>query len=372
MLLLMLFVPCVVRAEDSLVRVAYRDNDGRQQIVSGRILVEAVDGGLMLQTPDGAITTIEAELSPEKKETNEKFVPLTAQALGEQLLQEFGAPFELTFTKHYVICSDADKQYARWCGALFERLYAGFGNYWSKRGLKLPEPTFPLSAIVFADQKRFAAYATADAGPDSADAKGYYSLKTNRIVLYDLTGKAAGRRAQSIAQINRAMTRAPFNTATVVHEATHQIAFNRRMHTRYADNPLWMTEGMAMYFETPDLNSRSGWRTIGRVNPFRIKRFRQTLANPPPQGCLLPLIHSDALFHNEDSSPDAYANAWALSYFLIKTRSDDYLKYLKILEQKPRLIPNSAEERVADFRGAFGEDLAALERDWLRYLRRAK
>ena len=53
----------------------------------------------------------------------------------------------------------------------------------------------------------------------------------------------------------------PGVTVTVIHEATHQIAFNCGLHTRYADNPLWLTEGMALYFETPDLRSRSGWRT---------------------------------------------------------------------------------------------------------------
>ena len=44
--------------------------------------------------------------------------------------------------------------------------------------------------------------------------------------------------------------------ATIVHEATHQIAFNCGMQQRYADIPLWLCEGMAVYFEAPDLASK--------------------------------------------------------------------------------------------------------------------
>ena len=51
-------------------------------------------------------------------------------------------------TKHYVICTSARRQYAQWCGALFERLYLSFHNYWKQRGMKLAEPEFPLVALV--------------------------------------------------------------------------------------------------------------------------------------------------------------------------------------------------------------------------------
>ena len=47
--------------------------------------------------------------------------------------------------------------------------------------------------------------------------------------------------------------------STIVHEATHQIAFNCGLHTRLSDCPRWFSEGIAMYFETPDLRSAKGW-----------------------------------------------------------------------------------------------------------------
>jgi len=36
--------------------------------------------------------------------------------------------------------------------------------------------------------------------------------------------------------------------STIVHEATHQIAFNCGLHTRLSDCPVWFSEGIAMYF----------------------------------------------------------------------------------------------------------------------------
>ena len=63
--------------------------------------------------------------------------------------------------------------------------------------------------------------------------------------------------------------------ATIVHEATHQIAFNCGLQTRLSDIPLWLCEGMAVYFEAPDLASSRGWRGIGRVNYPRLTTFRR-------------------------------------------------------------------------------------------------
>jgi hypothetical protein len=67
--------------------------------------------------------------------------------------------------------------------------------------------------------------------------------------------------------------------ATIVHEATHQIAFNCGLQQRYADIPLWLCEGMAVYFEAPDLTSTRGWRGIGRVNYPRLETFRKNVPN---------------------------------------------------------------------------------------------
>ena len=359
----------------ALEHLAWRDPANGPHEIAGRILVEASDGGLLLLGQDGRLWTIDKPALVSRKATSEPFRPLSAAALGRQLQAELGPRCEVVVTRHYVICSRASRQYAQWCGNLFERLYTSFHNHWKQRGMKLAEPEFPLVALVFPNATEFAEFATKDAGADAATAKGYFSIGTNRMVLYDLTATVDARadtRVDMPDDISSRLASVPYNIATVVHEATHQIAFNSGMHTRYADNPLWLVEGMAMYFETPDLRNKTGWRTAGAVNDERLGQFRDFLAKRRKPDSLATLICTDARFTDAEQMPDAYSEAWALSYFLIRTKKEAYVKYLTGVSAKPLLVWDKPAERLAEFRTAFGDDLDQLNADLLKYLRKLK
>lgn len=371
--LLLLMVTTVTEGDDPpqpkpLERITVTTDAKEKRIVNGQVLIEASDGGLLIVEQDGRLWTIEKEQLLERQTMSEAFRPHESGELGRRLKAELGAGFDVVTTKHYVICTNTSRQYAQWCGALFERLYTAFHSYWKQRGVKLREPEFPLIALVFADETQFAAFATKDAGPDTANAKGYYSIGNNRMVLYDLT--ANGGTGNAALDIGARLAARPYNVATVVHEATHQIAFNSGMHTRYADNPLWLIEGMAMFFETPDLSSKSGWNTVGAMNDLRLRQFRDFAATRRKADSLVSLIQSDARFTDAEQAGDAYAEAWALSYFLIKTKKDAYVAYLNRMAEKPRLTWDKPAERLADFRAAFGDDLQQLETEFVRYVRR--
>ena len=114
---------------------------------------------------------------------------------------EFGAGFTITQTRRYVICSDAGKHYDRWVGMLFERLMTAFFKQWKTKELKLHKPHFPLVAVVLADRRKFAAYAARDAGVLTAGTAGYYSMRSNRIVLYDLTASPGSGPARSMTEV---------------------------------------------------------------------------------------------------------------------------------------------------------------------------
>jgi hypothetical protein len=158
--------------------------------------------------------------------------------------------------------------------------------------------------------------------------------------------------------------------ATIVHEATHQIAFNCGLHTRLSDCPLWFCEGIAEYFETPDLTSAKGWRGIGAVNAPRLERFQQYLSARPADS-LETLICNDRRFRNPRQNTDAYAEAWALTYFLIHKHPQDYIAYLALLSKKKPLGEDGAEKRLAEFRKIFGE-LKPLDAEFLRYMARLR
>ena len=364
--------PRVVICADALVKVTFTNDAGRTESCSGRVLVEAADGGLLLEDRAKRLWTVAGDKKKSLTKTESEFRPFSADELGRQLLAELGDGFEIVRTEHYVICTSAGKPYAEWCGNLLERLLTGFLTHWRGQPLSLEEPKSPLPAIVFASAEEFARFAAKDAGPATAQSKGYYSVRTNRIVLYDLTAGPNSEPAKTPADVARKVAASPFNVATVVHEATHQIAFNCGLHTRYADNPLWLTEGMAMYFETPDLRNRTGWRTIGQLNGGRLKQFKQSLAKRRSPESLVSLISGDQRLTGQATAQEAYAEAWALTYFLIKKHRRQYAEYLHHLAQKKPLIWNNPEERLAEFRAIFGEDLNKLDQEFLRYVARLR
>ncbi len=361
-----------VEPENRLHRVTWTDAKSETRTVAGRVLLKAQDGGLLLESRDGRLWNVTPKQLQKDETTDELFQPLKAQELGEQLSREVAelgikTPTQIVVTKRYVICSTAGRKYAEWCGSLFERLHDAFQAYWKAAGLELREPEFPLPAIVLKDHAQFTEFAAKHDRPDAAQSQGYFSEPTNRIILFDLTAGPNSASAQTTADIQKKITSSPFNVATTIHEATHQVAFNSGLHTRYADNPRWLTEGMAMFFEVPDLESRSGWKSIGRVNAPRRKDFRETTRSPREAVPLVELIRADDVFLKERKTRAAYAESWALTFYLLKTRREDVVSYLKTIQKKPRLIADSPDARLREFEEVFGET-ETLEREWKKWM----
>ena len=346
--------------------------DDKPVHVSGKVLVEAQDGGLLVMDSARVLWAV----TPDELVRHEKdalpFESMDKGSMAQHLLNEMPRGFRIHATAHYVICYNTTEAYAEWCGALFERLYLAFNNYWRKRGLDLKDPEWPLVALVFDGKPSYSRYAEAELGEATSSIIGYYSLRTNRVTTYDLTGVDGqlGSRASTAVQINRILSRpeAERTVATIIHEATHQLAFNCGLQTRYADIPLWVSEGVAIYFETPDLRSSRGWRNIGGVNRVRLAEFRRYLRARPADS-LLTLISNDERFRSSRTAPQAFAEAWALNYFLIRKHPDEYLEYMRGLSAKNQLLYDTPEERMAEFKQAFGDDLSRLEQEFLRYLR---
>ena len=69
---------------------------------------------------------------------------------------------------------------------------------------------------------------------------------------------------------------------------------------------------------------------------------------------------------------EAYAEAWALNYFLIRRYPREFVAYLKQLSIKHPLVQDSKEKRVAEFKAAFQDDFEKLDREFLRFMKRVK
>ncbi len=349
--------------------------DGQEQQISGKLVVEAADGGVLVQTPDGRLWAIEPQDLVKRSSDETAFAPLTREQLEKQLTAEL-TDFRVHHTENYLICYNTSRGYAEWCGALYERLYKAFYDHWEDRGLTLKAPETPLVALVFQNKASYRDYAKAELGEAVDAIEGYYSLPSNRVMMYDLTGVEGanlGERVGMSARINAILSRpgAEGTVATIIHEATHQLAFNSGLHQRLGAVPRWLSEGMAIYFETPDLKNSRGWNRIGAVNQMRLLTFRKSLASRPADA-LAQLLSSDARFLDTSTAKEAYAEAWALNYFLIRTRQKDYVKYMQTLAEKGPLLPDSPAERLQDFTAAFGEDLGKLDAAFVKYMLKVK
>jgi hypothetical protein len=359
-------------AESRPVERIELQGDGGQRQIEGVVVVEAVDGGLLLERPDERLELVQPGdiLSRTPVARPEVESP---RDLGRRILGELPPGFDLLVTKHYCICFDTSRAYAQWCGALFERLHDAFANFWRQAGIEMSPPPRPLLVVIFADRQRYEAFAARDLGAAADRVVGYYNLMTNRVTTFDLTGSAglprpAGQAAARAGLEILSSPEASGMVATLVHEATHQMAFNGGLHQRLAPVPLWLSEGVATYFETPDLASDRGWKGIGNVNTSRLERF---LANNRA-GTLEQIVLGDEPFRRPDEALDAYSRAWALTFFLTQTRKAAFVGYLRTISRKEPLADDSEEERLRDFKTAFGASPADLEEPLLRYMNRLR
>ncbi len=367
--------PALTAAEDQVTL----NRDGAKIHLNGRVVVEAQDGGVLLLDRKGKLWTIQPEEIEERSKNQFPFRPLDKKELAAALLDELPKGFEVHTTAHYLICHNTSKAYAQWCGALFERLYFGFANFWKRRGMKLHEPEMPLVAVVFGDERSYKRYAVNQLGDAVKSIIGYYNLLTNHVVMYDLTGSQKIRRGNSrgrnSAEINKMLSRPEAGSlvATVIHEATHQIAFNCGLQTRLADIPIWLSEGIAMYFETPDLNSSNGWRGIGAVNRNRLVQFRKSLRSRAGDSLVSLLTtdrriqgrSKDKQYQSRNAVLNAYAESWCLTFYLMKHKHDEFNDYVKMLAAKQPLFEDTPEERREQFEHYFGT-LPSLDQEFLR------
>lgn len=360
----------------------YADADQRTLSAEGRVLKQDSVGNRFFETIDGARYLVRATDIESESSSGAPFAPAPHDEMGQRLLADLPDGFRIHTTEHYVIAYDTSREFAEWASSLFEGLHRALVRYWDKQGLDLEDPEFPLPIVIHRNRAAYDAAARAEGVGEGAI--GYYHMTTNRVRMYDLTGaqevRASGYRMRrgSRSEISKMLSlpAAQPLVATVVHEATHQVCFNSGVMHRFAELPLWLVEGMATYFEAPNAGSLRGWRGIGKVNDRRLATFRRNL----PQwnaNTLLSLVASDDRLRDPRTGGLAYADAWALNYYLIKRRGDDYVAYVKEMAERKPFEASPADEpeeatarrRVEIFEKHFG-DVRKLQAAMLKAMTR--
>lgn len=303
---------------------------------------------ISLLSRDGRLYHFDPDRAKNARQVSERFVSYSAGEMRAMLHREFGNQFEVSGTGHFLVVHPRGTR-DQWA-MKFEELYRSFVHYFQVRGFRLDAPAFPLVAVVFPSQSDYLEYARRFETAVSAQVVGFYSGTSNRILMYD-----AGHGRSSMAADN---------LETLIHEAAHQIAFNTGIHDRYAPPPRWVCEGLGMLFEARGVHNSQAYKNLSdRVHTYRLQRYRLYQQRRGETG-LVELLTSDRLFK---ADPDAaYAESWALTFFLSETRPRQYYEYLKLTAAGSS--DDSPEQRLAPFVKAFGRDLRLLEAHYQRFI----
>jgi hypothetical protein len=286
------------------------------------------------------------------KKVSSDFKPYQRQDLRRLLKEEFGHQFDVTTTKHFVIMHPKGQK-TKWTNR-FEGLYESFSHYFDVRGFEPKDPDFLMIATIYPTKQQFQKQAFKEGAKISNNVLGYYSPRTNRILLYDITSENTNQLWST-------------NAATIIHEATHQTAFNIGLHGRFGENPRWVVEGLGVMFEMPGVwNSKKHPFLADRVHTAQLRNFRNYALSARKKGGLADLVQSDRVFGV--NAFGAYSESWALTFYLAEKHPQKYIQYLsKIASRKP-FTRYTAPERIQDFTESFGDNLPLLEAQFLRYI----
>jgi hypothetical protein len=355
-------LPCRLYAVD----VVTHQRDGQQVTTKGTLVETPSLDTLLLMTADSHYHPIDKQSVVQHTSDSTPFEYADKDVLSRRLQREFGRQFHVRSSAHYVICSSASAVDTNRCHAALERLFKGFFAFWKNRGLPLTHPPNQLVIVLHGNREMYHQHGQDELGDAVSSVQGYYSQKTNRVNLLALdvaqrngiSGGASGLLA------SRTM-------ATVIHEATHQLSYNSGLQTRFAPHPLWFSEGLAVFFEPPNLKTQTGYQPIGSVSPLHLGTYRAASRIRKVMK-LEQLVSHDRAFRDLATIRMAYAQSWALAYFLIRTRRREFLNYLETQGAKQPLSADSSELRLRDFEEAFGGTMRDLQREFQRYMQRVK
>ena len=241
---------------------------------------------------DGQLFEFAASRAKQAKKTAPRFSGYSTEEMRQRLYEEFGSGYDYTSTQHYVVVHARGGK-AVWADR-FERMFRTFSQYFRVRGFNVQDPPYPLVAVVFRNRSEYQRYVTKSKSGAPSGALGRYESLSNRVYLYDQSSVGDDRWAET--------------ASTVVHEATHQTAYNVGVHNRFAAGSRWVSEGLATMFEARGVHdARSYDRGDSRINQGRLRDFREVVLPNQAVGDLSSFVASDQMFQRKPIP--AYAQA---------------------------------------------------------------
>jgi Protein of unknown function (DUF1570) len=365
-----------------------------QKKVEGKVIAQTSDTWCVMGQ-DGRLNFYKNSEVTQARQVSPQFHGWNSSIMKDQLRREFSRPYDVASARHYLVVAKGDAQARRYADIL-ESFFSTFQMYFSLRGFKVPEPEFPMVAIVFPSQEAFGKYAQQERQRISNLVRGYYMPTSNRIAFFESAGDPVSttvpnasfpsggdavenpfaRHAADFGNRDGLTTFGhplPWGSVegslkdTLIHEATHQAAFNTGLHSRIGQSPAWMVEGLATVFEAAGVrNSRADSGVKSRINPERLVWFGDFAKSRRKPQSLETFLSNDDLFATKPL--DAYSQAWALTFYLFETRPRNYAEYLRSVASRNPLELYTPEARVADFQRAISKEIKLFEAEFLRFM----
>jgi hypothetical protein len=297
-------------------------------------------------------------LSPDEMEGGDPkvvpdFRPFSQAEMRGALLREFRDGFDVTGTGNYLVVHPKGTR-DLWANQ-FEELYRSMTHFFRTRGYPMESPNFPLVGIVFYSRAQYMDYLNRVLDYNASGAIGVYIPRTNRIYLYDAT-EGRGTKSKKWAD----------NLATIMHEASHQTAFNTGIHIRLASTPRWLAEGLGCLFEAPGIYDAFHYKNQeDRINYGRLLDFKERVHDVADE-VIGGIVASDKPFGFDPTR--SYAASWALTFYLSEREPRNYIRYLKMVAKHEPLKNYGSSDRVAEFTTVFGRDHRMLSARVKRYI----
>lgn len=285
-------------------------------------------------------------------------------------------------SKHFLIVGNAGDELLELLLFQAEAFYPEFLAHFRQKGFAVQPPASRLHLLAFDSQAGFEAYLNQKM-PDSVT--GLYVPRSNRLVVYDFarnrtftserdrieTALQNRQRQQHSLEHSRQLGqfrrdasefRATINTSTILHELTHQLAFNCGLLNRQGDTPAWLVEGMAVYFEA---TINGNWQGPGEANRSRAITLAQGI-EARQLLTLRELVTTDDWLTRgkQETIWLGYSQGWVLFRLLMREHPRALRRYLELIQGR-----RTPDHRWTDFAECFGPDVAPLERAYREYLK---
>lgn len=315
-----------------------------------------------------------------------------------------GDRFRRYDTDRYVILSDADPDWTRQQGRSLERTYHQFHRFVQWLDLQPLPLQHKLVCILFESRDSYQRFAATQDNISAPWIAGYFAPKHDWVVFYHIEASPSlsaarnqlGRMEMELLNLESQARDAvkkgtedieslqdrvvlyrdhlqqqqrrvnsfasETSTATTIHEGVHQLMFHTRVQSPLHVYPLWISEGLAMNFETTTPNQAFGPRY---ESPTRREQFEALMSSQD----LIPLSELIELEthppNDEQKMRLVYSQSYALVGYLVRFHKPELRNYLQWMRTSAPSRLGSGQQRAL-FVKCFG-DPDVLETRWLRY-----